>query len=130
MEATYVYRGYFRQICTVKQFAKNTGEEILYFILYRTRHNKLFTSDIFTQPYYEWRILKRDSIKTWNKFQNNFMLTTNNCSNMTTTTRDTGFHSAVDTRRVTFDVATTSTTDTTKSDILAFYGSNYRIVTI
>ena len=93
MDATYVYICSFRQFRTAKQFAKDDGEEIPDSIICRSGYNNLFATGFFTQPCYEWRMLKPDSVKTWGKFQNHFTLAANDRKKVTTTTSDVGSHS-------------------------------------
>ena len=67
----------FRQLRAGKQFAKHTGEEIPDSVICHSGYNNLFATGLFTQPCYEWRMLKPDSVKTWDKFQTHFTLAAN-----------------------------------------------------
>ena len=71
--STYFYWSTFRQLRKVKQFEKKTGEEIQNSTLCRTCYNDLHVTELFLQPYYEWRILKTDTVKAWNKYQPKFI---------------------------------------------------------
>lgn len=72
------------------------------------------------QPCYEWRILKLDTIKTWNNFQIHFILAWKDRKNMSTTTRDVGFPNVTHTAPILFDDTTVGTYNNTYTNISAF----------